>query len=66
MKKQSEQIREQIGNLIYEQQLYQLNGNDDMLDRVDTKIANLRCKLLLVEANEKKAQSKCITDDNSN
>lgn len=53
MKKKSEQLRETIGHLMYEQQLAQTAGNDHQYDHIQTQIDNARGKLKLVEATEK-------------
>lgn len=52
MKRKSEQLRETIGHLMYEQQLAQTAGNDHQYDHIQTQIDNARGKLKLVEANE--------------
>lgn len=56
-KRNSAEIRLSIGSLIYEQQIYQNTDNDEMMDRTQAKIDNLRCELLSVEKEEKKIQS---------
>jgi hypothetical protein len=53
MKKTSEKIRETIGHLMYEQQVYQTQGNDYQHDIVEGKIKTLRSKLMTVEIDEK-------------
>jgi hypothetical protein len=57
MKKRSEDIRKNIGSLIYEQQLFQQAGNDDAVERTDGKIQKLRSQLLLVEQEENACHS---------
>lgn len=57
MKKRSEQIREAIGGLIYEQQLFQQAENDSAIDVVQERIDKLRSQLLSVEEDEKKIHS---------
>lgn len=52
MKKRSEQIRETIGHLMYEQQLAQTSGHDHQYDHIQDKIDQLRCKLKTVEWEE--------------
>lgn len=49
MKQSGAAIRSEIGKLIYEQQLYQNSDNDQMMDKIQTKIDTLRSKLMLVE-----------------
>lgn len=56
-KRSSAEIRQSIGSLIYEQQIYQNTDNDQMMDRIQTQIENLRCELLSVEEEEKKIDS---------
>lgn len=55
--KRSESIRQSIGSLIYEQQLYQNAGNDEMIDKIQDKIDNLRSKLLSVEEEERSSKT---------
>lgn len=52
IKQNAANIRNEIGKLIYEQQLYQNSENDTMLDQIEGKITSLRSKLLLVEQEE--------------
>lgn len=53
MKKKSEQLRETIGHLLYEQQLAQIAGRDHQYELIQIQIDNARGKLKLVEATEK-------------
>jgi hypothetical protein len=51
-KAQEAEIRSEIGKLMYEQQLFQVEGNDDAIDRTQIKIYKLRSKLLLEEIKQ--------------
>jgi hypothetical protein len=53
MRKQSEQLRQTIGHLLYEQQLAQIAGRDHQHELIQTQIDNARCNLKLVEESEK-------------
>jgi hypothetical protein len=56
-------IRENIGLLMYEQQVFQQSGNDEAVDRTELKIEKLRCQLKLVEKEEKAHETSIeITD----
>lgn len=57
MKKRSEQIRSNIGALMYEQQLFQNAGNDLGVDKTEERINTLRSQLLSVEEEEKSNQN---------
>ena len=45
MTKRSQKIRSEIGNLIYEMQLFQTEGNDHMVARMDSLIEKKRIQL---------------------
>jgi hypothetical protein len=48
----NKEIMDQIGKLIYEQQLYMVAGNDDQCELLEIKIDKLRSKLIPVEPQE--------------
>lgn len=52
MKKRSDDIRHAIGTLVYEQQVYQSNGNDEQHDILQKRIDKLRKTLIEVEFYE--------------
>lgn len=62
MKKRSDVIREDIGHLMYEMQVFQNAGNDEAVQRCENAINKLRSKILLVEDDERKCQSGVIED----